>query len=143
MFGYTREELAMVLRYMANEAKEPTYSMGDDSPLPHLAGRPRPAHHYLKQRFAQVTTPPIAPLRERLVMSLRTLLGPRRPILGEGAEATELLVLKSFFLYPSAVVALLTGDCGSFGCGHLDATFATSDGPGGLRAAVERLCKEA
>ncbi|MBA3267160.1 MAG: glutamate synthase subunit alpha, partial [Acidimicrobiia bacterium] len=72
MFGYSREELAMVLRYMASEAKEPTYSMGDDSPLPHLAGRPRPIHHYLKQRFAQVTNPPIDHLRERLVMSLRT-----------------------------------------------------------------------
>ncbi|HEX2046656.1 MAG TPA: glutamate synthase large subunit, partial [Acidimicrobiales bacterium] len=143
MFGYTREELAMVLRYMANEAKEPTYSMGDDSPLPHLAGRPRPVHHYLRQRFAQVTNPPIDHLRERLVMSLRTLLGPRHPILAERAEATELLVLKSFFLYPSALVSLLTGDCGSFGCGHLDASFPTADGPDGLRAAVQRLCDDA
>jgi glutamate synthase (ferredoxin) len=143
IFGYTREELAMVLRYMANEAKEPTYSMGDDSPLPHLAGRPRPIHHFLKQRFAQVTNPPIDHLRERLVMSLRTLLGPRAPILDESPSATELLVLKSFFLYPSAVVGLLTGDCGTFGCGHLDATFPVADGPGGLRTAVERLCDEA
>ena len=79
MFGYTKEELAMVLRPMANDAKEPTFSMGDDSPLPHLAGRPRPIHHYLKQRFAQVTNPPIDHLRERLVMSLRTLLGPPQP----------------------------------------------------------------
>ncbi|HEX2119392.1 MAG TPA: glutamate synthase large subunit [Acidimicrobiales bacterium] len=143
MFGYTREELAMVLRYMANEAKEPTYSMGDDSPLPHLAGRPRPIHHYLRQRFAQVTNPPIDHLRERLVMSLRTLLGPRHPILGEGPESTELLVLKSFFVYPSAIVALLTTDCGTFGCGHLDATFPIADGPDGLRQAVSRLCDHA
>jgi glutamate synthase domain-containing protein 2/glutamate synthase domain-containing protein 1/glutamate synthase domain-containing protein 3 len=143
IFGYTREELAMVLRFMANEAKEPTYSMGDDSPLPHLAGRPRPVHHYLKQRFAQVTNPPIDHLRERLVMSLRTLLGPRHPILTEGPESTELLVLKSFFLYPSAVVGLLTTGCGTFGCGHLDATFPVDEGPGGLRRAVERLCDEA
>jgi glutamate synthase domain-containing protein 2/glutamate synthase domain-containing protein 1/glutamate synthase domain-containing protein 3 len=143
IFGYTREELAMVLRYMANEAKEPTYSMGDDSPLPHLAGRPRPVHHYLKQRFAQVTNPPIDHLRERLVMSLRTLLGPRHPILTEGAESTELLVLKSYFLYPSAVVGLLTTGCGTFGCGHLDATFPIDDGPDGLRRAVARLCDEA
>ncbi len=143
MFGYSREELAMVLRYMANEAKEPTYSMGDDSPLPHLAGRPRPIHHYLKQRFAQVTNPPIDHLRERLVMSLRTLLGPRHPILDAGPESTELLVLKSFFLYPSAVVGLLTGNGGSFGSGHLDATFPTADGPDGLLHAVQRLSDEA
>ncbi|MGI8983126.1 MAG: glutamate synthase large subunit [Acidimicrobiales bacterium] len=143
MFGYSREELAMVLRYMANEAKEPTYSMGDDSPLPHLAGRPRPIHHYLKQRFAQVTNPPIDHLRERLVMSLRTLLGPRHPILASGPESTELLVLKSFFLYPSAVVSLLSGNGGTFGAGHLDATFPIADGPDGLVRAVQRLCDEA
>ncbi len=143
IFGYSREELAMVLRYMANEAKEPTYSMGDDSPLPHLAGRPRPIHHYLRQRFAQVTNPPIDHLRERLVMSLRTLLGPRHPILTPRAESTELLVLKSFFVYPSTIVSLLTGDCSTFGCGHLDATFPIADGPDGLRAAVVRLANEA
>jgi len=143
MFGYSREELAMVLRYMANEAKEPTYSMGDDSPLPHLAGRPRPIHHYLKQRFAQVTNPPIDHLRERLVMSLRTLLGPRRPILTEGPHTNPLLVMKSFFLYPSAVVSLLTDANGAFPSAHLDATFPVDDGPDGLRTAVERLCDEA
>ena len=142
MFGYSKEELAMVLRAMANDAKEPTFSMGDDSPLPHLAGRPRPLHHYLKQRFAQVTNPPIDHLRERLVMSLRTLLGPRHPILTDGPEAAELLVLKSFFLYPSAVVELLTSDPG-FGVAHLDATFRPSDGTGALRAAVGRLCDRA
>jgi glutamate synthase domain-containing protein 2/glutamate synthase domain-containing protein 1/glutamate synthase domain-containing protein 3 len=143
IFGYSREELAMVLRYMANEAKEPTYSMGDDSPLPHLAGRPRPIHHYLRQRFAQVTNPPIDHLRERLVMSLRTLLGPRHPILQARAESTQLLVLKSFFMYPSAIAGFLTGDCGSFGCGRLDATFPIADGPDGLLTAVRRLCDEA
>ncbi|MDP8936991.1 MAG: glutamate synthase large subunit, partial [Actinomycetota bacterium] len=142
-FGYSKEELAMVLRFMANEAKEPTYSMGDDSPLPHLAGRPRPVHHYLRQRFAQVTNPPIDHLRERLVMSLRTLLGPRRPILTDGPEATQLLELKSFFVYPSTVVGLLTDDGGGFGCAHLDATFPVGDGPDGLRAAVTRLCDDA
>ena len=143
IFGYSREELAMVLRYMANEAKEPVYSMGDDSPLPHLAGRPRPVHHYLRQRFAQVTNPPIDHLRERLVMSLRTLLGPRHPILGSGPDTTELLVFKSFFVYPSVVKGLLAGDGGSFGVGHLDATFPVAEGPGGLEAAVRRLCADA
>jgi glutamate synthase (ferredoxin) len=144
MFGYTREELAMVLRAMANDAKEPTYSMGDDSPLPNIAGRPRPVHHYLRQRFAQVTNPPIDHLRERLVMSLRTLLGPRHPILTETPEATHLLALRSFFLYPSTLVDLLTGTASApFGCAHLDATFQVAEGPGGLRAAVERLCDQA
>ncbi len=143
MFGYSREELAMVLRFMAAEAKEPTYSMGDDSPLPHLAGRPRPIHHYLKQRFAQVTNPPIDHLRERLVMSLRTLLGPRHSILVEDPRAAELLVLKTFFVYPSLVVDLLSGVTSDFGTAHLDATFPVADGAGGLRAAVDRVCDQA
>ncbi|MEA2716486.1 MAG: hypothetical protein QOI99_803, partial [Actinomycetota bacterium] len=142
IFGYSKEELAMMLRRMANDAKEPTYSMGDDSPLPLLAGRPRPVHHYLKQRFAQVTNPPIDHLRERLVMSLRTCLGPRSPILSEGPEAAHLLVLKSFFVYPSAVLDLLVSDPG-FGVAHLDATFPASEGPGGLRTAVEAMCDRA
>jgi len=145
IFGWSKEELAMVLKPMANDAKEPTFSMGDDSPLPHLAGRPRPIHHYLKQRFAQVTNPPIDHLRERLVMSLRTLLGPRAPILSSGAAATRLLVLKSFFVYPAAVTELLDPAAAADGFRglRLDATFAVAEGPGGLRAAVERLCREA
>jgi glutamate synthase (ferredoxin) len=76
-------------------------------------------------------------------MSLRTLLGPRHPILSETPEATQLLALRSFFVYPSVIVDLLSQDGGGFGCAHLDASFSAADGPGGLRAAVERLCDEA
>src|SRR2546427_132215 len=100
----------MVLRRMENDAKDPSLAMGDDSPLPNMAERPRPVHHFLRQRFAQVTNPPIDHLRERLVMSLRTLLGPRGPILVEGPEAARLLVLKSFFVYPSLIVELLSDE---------------------------------
>ena len=141
VFGYTKEELAMVLRTMAIDAKEPTFSMGDDSPLPPLAGRPRPVHHYLRQRFAQVTNPPIDHLRERLVMSLRTTLGPRQPILTEGPEAARLLTLRSFFVYPSTVDHLV--DDAVYGASRLDATFAVTRGASGLRDAVIVLCDEA
>jgi glutamate synthase domain-containing protein 2/glutamate synthase domain-containing protein 1/glutamate synthase domain-containing protein 3 len=141
--GYTKEELAMVLKPMASDAHEPTFSMGDDSPLPHLAGRPRPVAHYLRQRFAQVTNPPIDPVRERRVMSLRTLLGPRAPILTEEPEAARLLTLLSFFLYPSGVDQLYDEDRCPFLTIPLDATFPVAEGPAGLRTAVERLCEEA
>src|SRR5213078_1753549 len=70
------------------------------------------------------------------------LLGPRHPILAESAEATQLLALRSFFVYPSVIVDLLSQDGGGFGCAHLDASFPTADGPAGLRTAVERLCAE-
>ena len=143
MHGLTREELAMVLKPMANDAHEPTFSMGDDSPLPNLAPRARPVSHYLRQRFAQVTNPPIDPLRERLVMSLRTVLGPRQPLLTESAEAAELLTLDSFFLYPSGVDALELSDKAPWPVIPLDTTFPASDGPAGLRAAVDRLVDEA
>src|SRR5438477_2048128 len=142
-FGYTKEELAMVLRPMAHDAKDPIFAMGDDAPLPNLAGRPRPMHHYLRQRFAQVTNPPIDHLRERLVMSLRTLLGPRKPILTETSEAARLLTLKSFFVYPSTIVDLMENEGQGFGCARLDATFPVADGAAGLRTAVEKLGDDA
>ena len=141
--GYTKEEMAMVLKPMANDAHEPVFSMGDDSPLPHLAGRPRPVHHYLRQRFAQVTNPPIDPVRERRVMSLRTLLGPRQPILTESAAAARLVTLRSFFLYPSGVLALYDRERFPFTTAPLDATFPVADGPDGLRKGLQRLCDDA
>jgi glutamate synthase domain-containing protein 2/glutamate synthase domain-containing protein 1/glutamate synthase domain-containing protein 3 len=143
MHGLTKEDMAMVLKPMANEAHEPTFSMGDDSPLPNLAPRARPVSHYLRQRFAQVTNPPIDPLRERLVMSLRTILGPRTPLLAESAEAAELLTLPSFFLYPSGIDNLELTDKAPWPVIPLDATFPVADGPGGLRAAVDRVTGEA
>ncbi|MEX2659171.1 MAG: glutamate synthase-related protein [Acidimicrobiales bacterium] len=141
--GFTKEDLAMVLKPMAGDAHEPVFSMGDDSPLPHLAGRPRPVHHYLRQRFAQVTNPPIDPVRERRVMSLRTLLGPREPILTEGPRAARLLTMYSFFLYPSGTETLFDEALCPFETTPLDTTFPVAEGAAGLRAAVERLCDEA
>jgi glutamate synthase domain-containing protein 2/glutamate synthase domain-containing protein 1/glutamate synthase domain-containing protein 3 len=143
MHGLTKEDLAMVVRPMANEAHEPTFSMGDDSPLPNLAPRPRPIAHYLRQRFAQVTNPPIDPLRERLVMSVRTVIGPRQPLLSESADAAHLLTLPSFFLYPSGVDGLELTDQAPWPVILLDGTFPVAEGPAGLRAAVDRLRTEA
>ncbi len=143
MNGFTKEELSMVLRPMAASGHEPTFSMGDDSPLPNLAPRGRPVGHYLRQRFAQVTNPPIDPLRERLVMSLRTIIGPRAPLLTETDEAARLITLPSFFLYPSGVDNLALTDRAPWPVIPLDLTFAVADGPAGLRAAIDRLRDEA
>jgi glutamate synthase domain-containing protein 2/glutamate synthase domain-containing protein 1/glutamate synthase domain-containing protein 3 len=128
--GFTREELSLLLRAAATTGHEPTSSMGDDTALPPLAGRGRPVYSYFRQRFAQVTNPPIDHLRERDVTSLRTLLGARPPLLSAESAATTLLELESFFLFPSAVAAL--------DAVRLDATFA-----GELREACERLAGEA
>jgi glutamate synthase (ferredoxin) len=132
--GYTREDLSLLLRPSAATGHEPTSSMGDDTALPPLAGRARPVTSYLRQRFAQVTNPPIDHLRERSVMSLRTLLGARAPLLGEQPRSARLLELESFFLFPSAAAELAQRGV------VLDATFDEREG---LRQACSRLADEA
>src|SRR5437588_10459958 len=129
--GYTREELTLILRPSAVNGKEPTFSMGDDTPLPPFSEHRRPLYSFFKQRFAQVTNPAIDHLRERHVMSLRTLLGPRDPLLWERPESAALLEYDSFFLFrpPGGVM--------------LDATWPAEDGPSGLRRAVEHLAEAA
>jgi glutamate synthase (ferredoxin) len=76
-FGYTAEDVDLIIEPMSIEAKEPTFCMGDDTPLAVLSDKPRLLYDYFKQRFAQVTNPPIDPLRESLVMSLSMHLGER------------------------------------------------------------------
>jgi glutamate synthase (ferredoxin) len=104
--GYTREDVTLLIRPSASDGHEPTSSMGDDTALPPLAGRARPVFSYLRQRFAQVTNPPIDHLRERSLMSLQTLIGRREPLLSDGPAAAHLIELESFFLYPSGVADL-------------------------------------
>ena len=141
-FGYTKEEFTYVLRPMATQGKEPIFSMGDDTALSVLAQQPRLLYSYFKQRFAQVTNPPIDHLRERLVMSLRSYLGPAAPLLSGGAAAARLVQLDSFVLYPSALDAVRANGI-PFASSDLDATFPVADGPTGLRAACERLTDDA
>src|SRR5918997_3019532 len=109
---------------MATEGAEPTSSMGDDTAQPPLAEHARPVYAFLKQRFAQVTNPPIDHLRERHVMSLTTRLGPRAELLREAPEAAALREYPTFLLRPSAVAELE-----SAGGLDLDATFDIGDGP--------------
>jgi glutamate synthase domain-containing protein 2/glutamate synthase domain-containing protein 1/glutamate synthase domain-containing protein 3 len=141
-FGFTRELVSSVLRPMATGGKEPTASMGDDTPPAPLAATLRPVSHYLRQRFAQVTNPPIDHLRERHVLSRRTLLGPRSPLLSERPEAARLVELATFLLTPDGLDGLLATELG-FPARVLDATWPVEEGPGGLRAACRRLGDEA
>jgi glutamate synthase (ferredoxin) len=129
--GFTREEMTLILRPAAANGKEPTFSMGDDTPLAVMSEQRRPLYHFFKQRFAQVTNPAIDHLRERFVMSLRTLLGPRDPLLWERPEAAALHEYETFLLFrpPGGV--------------FLDATFAADEGEFGLRAAVVALADAA
>ena len=77
LFGYSHEDVELVLRPMVQDSVEATWSMGDDTPLSIFSQQPRALSTYFKQRFAQVTNPPIDSLREQMVMSLTTYLGSR------------------------------------------------------------------
>jgi glutamate synthase (ferredoxin) len=136
--GYTKEEFTVVVRPMATDGHEPTSSMGDDTAQPPLAQHARPIFSFLKQRFAQVTNPPIDHLRERHVMSITTRLGGRAPLLHERPEAAALREYRSFLLFPDAVERLI-----SEGGARLDATFELGDGPDGLEPACRALADQA
>ncbi len=130
-FGYTKEEFTTMIRPMATSAHEPTSSMGDDTAPAPLAERPRGLYNYFKQRFAQVTNPPIDHLRERGVMSIRTLIGPHDPILWERPESASLLELDTFFLFKP------------LGGYWLDATFPVAGGTRSLRSRIQELAEDA
>jgi glutamate synthase (ferredoxin) len=132
LFGYTREELTVIVRPSASHGHEPTSSMGDDTALPPLAGRARPLFSYFRQRFAQVTNPAIDHIRERFVMSLATLLGARGPLLVEAPENAAGIELESFFLFPSALDELAVV--------RIDASFDPAEG---LESACARLAQAA
>ena len=142
-FGYSQEEIHRVLAPMFTEAKEPVGSMGDDTPLAVLSSRPRLAYGYVKQRFAQVTNPPIDPLRERLVMSLHTLLGARGSFLEETPEHARLVELATPLLGAADLAALTALGDGAFRARTLRALFPVAQGAEGLERALVQLCDEA
>ncbi|HMA35163.1 MAG TPA: glutamate synthase central domain-containing protein, partial [Chloroflexia bacterium] len=116
-FGYTAEELTLVLRPMAEDGQEPIGSMGDDTPPAVFAERARPLYNYFKQRFAEVTNPPIDPLREGLVMSLSIGLGARGDLLAEAPDHAHLIWLASPVLTAPQLAAL---------CATADPAFASA-----------------
>lgn len=149
-FGFTSEEVVVVLRPMITDAKEAVGSMGDDTPPPGMSTLPRSLFHYFKQRFAEVTNPPIDPLREEMVMSLRVLLGQRANLLTELPEATRLIELKSPILKPEELALLRAMPEPEFHATTIDALWTppsdehTDEAKGAaLRQAVARLCTAA
>jgi glutamate synthase (ferredoxin) len=140
-FGYTNEELVMVIRPMAEDGVEALGSMGDDTSPAVLSDKPRPLFGYFRQRFAEVTNPPIDPLREQLVMSLKVRLGARGNFLAETPEQARLLELDSPFLTDEQLAAL-KADPGLRAV-TLSTLFRVADGPAGLEQALDRVCAQA
>jgi glutamate synthase (ferredoxin) len=139
-FGYTAEDVEMTIESMAIEAKEPTFCMGDDTPLAVLSDKPRLLYDYFKQRFAQVTNPPIDPLRESLVMSLSMQLGERGNLLDPKPEYARMLRIETPVLNDADLQAIKTS---GFETAELSTLFEIPSGPQGLETAVRNLCDRA
>jgi len=125
LHGYSSEDLRIVLRPMGAEAQDAVWSMGDDTPIAPFARVPRPVYAFFRQRFAQVTNPPIDPLRESLVMSLRTWLGPKPDLLQIDGPQQALIELATPILDEAQVAALRTAAV--LKCVDIDATFRVGD----------------
>jgi glutamate synthase (NADPH) large chain len=139
--GTTMEELEMILHPMVEDAQEPVGSMGDDTPVAVLSERYRGLHHYFRQAFSQVTNPPIDSLRETRVMTLKTRLGNLGNVLDEDSSQCDLLQLESPVLSTVEFQAMVA-TMGSTAC-VVDCTFPAAEGESGLRAALERIRREA
>eukprot|EP00529_Nitzschia_sp_RCC80_P006936 CAMPEP_0113489594 /NCGR_PEP_ID=MMETSP0014_2-20120614/26609_1 /TAXON_ID=2857 /ORGANISM="Nitzschia sp." /LENGTH=1622 /DNA_ID=CAMNT_0000383335 /DNA_START=70 /DNA_END=4934 /DNA_ORIENTATION=- /assembly_acc=CAM_ASM_000159 len=150
MFGYSSEKLEMLLLPMAVGGKEPLGSMGNDAALAVLSDYPRQVNDYFKQLFAQVTNPPIDPIREEIVMSLVCPVGPEGNLLADpGAEHSERLVVRHPVLTLEEMATLKNHEYkkpdGStkFKTVTIDTTFPVGSGVDGMLAALERICDEA
>ncbi|MEM9481906.1 MAG: glutamate synthase large subunit, partial [Verrucomicrobiota bacterium] len=140
--AYNEEEIKLSLTSMLKGGIEATYSMGDDIPLSVLSLQPRLLYTYFKQLFAQVTNPPIDPIRERLVMSLVADLGTERNLLKTTPEHAKVIRLDSPFLFEHQLEALRTLS-DEFPVHTLDTTWPVADGANSLESAIDVICKQA
>ncbi|HVH75102.1 MAG TPA: glutamate synthase large subunit [Stellaceae bacterium] len=146
LFGYTQEDIQFFLEPMARDADDPVGSMGTDTPIAALSNKAKLLYNYFKQNFAQVTNPPIDPIREELVMSLVSMIGPRPNLLGHQAGTHYRLEVAQPILTDADLEKIrgiegLVG--GAFRTKTLDATWPADEGAKGLALRLERLCAEA
>jgi len=142
-FGYSDEDLRMILTPMASKGEEPVGSMGTDTPLACLSDKPQSLFNYFKQLFAQVTNPPIDPIREEMVMSLISYIGSERNILEEAPESCHMLKLAHPLLTNRELEKLRRVSNRDLLATTLPALFRVSDGEAGLKRALDELCQRA
>jgi len=143
-FGYTREDMRVLLGPMAMGGEEPTGSMGTDIPIAALSDRPVTLFRYFKQQFAQVTNPPIDPIREDLVMSLVSCVGGEGNLLEETEAQCRLLELPHPILTNGDLAKLLRSNLPDFRAATVHAHFPRGgDGEAALEAALADLCSRA
>ncbi|MGL6267970.1 MAG: glutamate synthase central domain-containing protein, partial [Chitinophagaceae bacterium] len=142
-FGYTTEDLDQIIAPMAIDGKEPIGSMGTDVPLAVLSDQPQHLSSYFKQLFAQVTNPPIDPIRERLVMSLATFVGNNGNMLIEDPISCHTVALKHPVLSNHDLEKIRSIDTGIFQAKTLQCYFRADGKPGSLKSALDRICRYA
>ena len=147
MFGYTHEELKILLAPMALRGMEALGSMGTDTPLAVLSERPRLVFDYFKQLFAQVTNPPLDAIREEIVTSVASTIGPEQNLLEPGPASCRQLALPTPIIDNDELAKIIhIDDDGQFPglrCKVLSGLYRVEDGGDGLRSALGRVCAEA
>ena len=142
-FGYTDEDLKFILGPMAEKGIEPIGSMGTDTPLACLSDKPQPLFNYFKQLFAQVTNPPIDPIREEMVMSLISYIGNERNILAETPQHCHTLKMPEPIVTNRDLEKLRRVSQGDFLATTLPLLFPVEEGVKGLERALDQLCRRA
>ena len=145
-FGYTQEDIQRFLEPMARNGEDPVGSMGVDTPIAVLSDRSKLLYDYFKQNFAQVTNPPIDPIREELVMSLVSMIGPRPNLLGHHAGTHKRLEVSQPVLTDADLAKIRSVSetlDGAFRTTTIDISWPAHEGAAGLERAVERICHEA
>ena len=142
-FGYSQEDLSVILADMVDTAKEPLGSMGADNPLAVLSDQPQHLAHYFKQFFAQVTNPPIDPIREEMVMSTTSYVGMAQNLLDETPEHCRMVEIEQPVLTNEQLRRLQHMQHENFKAATLDIIFPASGKPGVLEKALDKLCEDA
>ena len=140
-FGYSNEDLNVILKQMVGTGKEPLGAMGTDTPLAILSNRPQQLSHYFKQLFAQVTNPPIDPIREELVMSLRGYVGNSHNLLEEKPEHCHKLEIEQPVLTNEDLRKIKHINQGELQSKTIDITFPASGDQGEMKAALDHVCE--
>ncbi|MDD5005402.1 MAG: glutamate synthase large subunit [Candidatus Omnitrophica bacterium] len=143
VFGYSREDLKVIIKPMAQDGKEPVGSMGNDTPHAFLSKSPQLLYNYFKQLFAQVTNPAIDSIREKLVMSLESFIGPEKNILEETPKHSHKLRVKNPILADEELQNLRDISINGFKTKTIYTFFDAASGKEGFLRALERICFEA
>ncbi|MFC1620883.1 glutamate synthase large subunit [Candidatus Omnitrophota bacterium] len=142
-FGYSREDLKMIIKPMAEDGKEPVGSMGNDTPYAFLSKKPQILYSYFRQLFAQVTNPAIDSIREKLVMSLESFIGPEKNVLEESPEHSHKLRVKNPILTNAELEKIRDISINSFKTKTIYTFFDAQSGKEGFVRSLDRICFEA